>query len=313
MAEGLRPGKERSYNGVADRGEGERAAPRDPGLFVRLAMNDNGGQDLGPAFPGAGVFYDLAACMRFYSRLPIPALPYEPDPYATPDFRTVPRMLPLAGVILALPAALVMVGAWEIRLGPFVAATLALAVSALVTGALHEDGLADVADGFGGGRTRERRLEIMRDSRIGAYGGTALFLVLALRAGALATLLDRAGLHAALVLLLAAAISRAAALAPMVLLAPARPGGAGASVGRPTGTTVGIAAGLCLLLALIGLALGLPLLGLVLTLLLAPALSLALCALARDRIGGQTGDVIGACQQVAEVGALLVMLAAIPV
>ena len=275
-------------------------------------MNDNGGIAGGPPFPGAGLVYDLAACLRFYSRLPVPGLPDEPDPHGAPDFRTVPRMLPLAGLLLALPAALAMVAAWEIRLGPFVAATLALAVGALVTGAMHEDGLADVADGLGGA-TRERRLEIMRDSRIGAYGGTALFLTLALRAGALATLLDRGGRHAVYGLLFAAAVSRTAALAPMVLLGPARRDGAAASVGRPTGATVAIAAVSSLALAGVFLVLGLPPLGLALMLVLAPAAALALTWVARRRLGGQTGDVIGACQQVAEVAALLGLLATIPV
>ncbi|MBD8904657.1 adenosylcobinamide-GDP ribazoletransferase, partial [Methylobacterium bullatum] len=165
--------------------------------------------------------YDLAACLRFYSRLPVPRLPGEGDPHRLPDFRTLPRMLPLAGLILALPSALILLVAWALDLGPFLAATLALAVGTLVTGALHEDGLADVADGFGGGATRERRIEIMRDSRIGAYGGVALVLTLALRIGALATLLDRTGSLAALALVLAASLSRSAALAPMVLLGPA--------------------------------------------------------------------------------------------
>ncbi|GEP09291.1 adenosylcobinamide-GDP ribazoletransferase [Methylobacterium gnaphalii] len=266
-----------------------------------------------PFFPGAGVLYDIAACLRFFTRLPIPPLPDEPAPYGTPDFTTVPRVLPLAGLLLALPAALVLVAAWELRLGPFVASALALAVLALVTGAMHEDGLADVADGFGGGRTWMRRLEIMRDSRIGAYGGTALVLSYSLRLGALATLLDRSGALAAVALLLVAAVSRSAALAPMVLLEPARPGGAGASVGRPTPPTVAIAAGICLLLGLIAWAAGLPLLGVVLMLALAPAAAYGLTRLARQQIGGQTGDVIGACQQVAEIFGLIGLLAATPV
>ncbi|WP_284246418.1 adenosylcobinamide-GDP ribazoletransferase, partial [Methylobacterium haplocladii] len=121
-----------------------------------------------PFFPGAGVLYDIAVCLRFFSRVSVPALPDEPAPHAAPDFTTVPRVLPLAGLLLALPAALVLVAGWELRLGPFVASALALAVLAMITGAMHEDGLADVADGFGGGSTWMRRLEIMRDSRIGA-------------------------------------------------------------------------------------------------------------------------------------------------
>lgn len=266
-----------------------------------------------PPIPGATPLYDLAACLRFYSRLPVPALPEEPSPHAAPDFRTVPRMLPLAGLVIALPASLVLVLAWELRLGPFVAAALALAVAALVTGAMHEDGLADVADGFGGGRTRDRRLEIMRDSRIGAYGATALVLAYALRLGALATLLDRSGWHAAPALLLAASLSRTAALAPMVLLDPARPGGASASVGQPTPATVGVAAGINVVLAAIGWGIGLPVFGLAMMLALAPIAAYALTLLARARIGGQTGDVIGACQQVAEIAALIGLLAATPV
>ena len=273
-------------------------------------MIERSGRDPGPPFPGADWVYDLAACLRFFTRLPIPPLPDEPAPYAAPDFRTVPRVLPLAGLLIAVPAALVLVLAWEIRLGPFVAAALALVALALITGAMHEDGLADVADGFGGGQSRERSLEIMRDSRIGAYGGTALFLALALRAATLATLLDRTGTLAAAALLLAAALSRTVALIPIARLDPARPGGAGAAVGRPTRATLGIAASLCGLLAALGALLGLPPLGLVLALVLAPLAALALSALARRKIGGQTGDVVGACQQVGEVAVLLALVAA---
>ncbi|WP_018042498.1 adenosylcobinamide-GDP ribazoletransferase [Methylobacterium sp. 88A] len=272
------------------------------------------GRDLEPddAFPGASMAYDLAACLRFYSRLPVPRLPDEGDPHRLPDFRTLPRMLPLAGLILALPSALILLVAWALDLGPFLAATLALAVGTLVTGALHEDGLADVADGFGGGTTRERRIEIMRDSRIGAYGGVALVLTLALRIGALATLLDRTGSLAALALVLAASLSRSAALAPMVLLGPARPGGAGASVGTPDRRTIGILALFALAFVVIGWIAGLPFLGMVLMPALALGASLCLTALARAKIGGQTGDVIGACQQVAEIAALLALVATVP-
>ena len=263
--------------------------------------------------PGIDLAYDLAACLRFYSRLPVPRLPGEPDPHATPDFRRVPRMLPVAGVILALPAALVLIAAKGLGLGPFLAATLAVTVAALVTGALHEDGLADLADGFGGGTTRERRLEIMRDSRIGSYGGVALVLSLALRIGALATLLDRTGAYAALALVLAAAISRTAALAPMVLLDPARPGGAGAAVGRPTRGTFLVAMGLSLGLAAMALGLGLPAGGIALMLGFTALAAGIVTALARRKIGGQTGDVVGACQQAAEVAGLIGLVAAIPV
>ncbi len=265
-----------------------------------------------PVYPGAALSYDLAACLRFYSRLPVPRLPGEGDPHAIPDFRRVPRMLPVAGLVLALPGAVTLLAGWRLGLGPFLAATLAIAVGILITGALHEDGLADVADGFGGGATLTRRLEIMRDSRIGAYGGVALVLSLALRMGALATLLDRVGADAALALILAAILSRTAALAPMVLLPPARADGAGAAVGRPGRDALLLATALALLLTLGGIAAGLPAAGALLMIGLAAAGALAMTALARAKIGGQTGDVIGACQQAAEIVALLGLVAAIP-
>jgi adenosylcobinamide-GDP ribazoletransferase len=261
-------------------------------------------------WPGRDALHDLALCLRFYSRLPVPQLPGEPDPHRSPDFTRLPRMLPLAGLILALPAALVLAAAWGIGLGPFLAATLAVGVLVVATGALHEDGLADVADGFGGGTTRERRLEIMRDSRIGAYGGAALVLALALRIGALATLLDRTGHAAATALVLAAALSRVAALAPMVLLGPARPAGLAASVGRPDRASLATALGLGAALALGAVPLGLPFDGVALMIPCAGLAALGLTRLARAKIGGQTGDVIGACQQVAEIAALLALVAA---
>ncbi|AWN36385.1 adenosylcobinamide-GDP ribazoletransferase [Methylobacterium radiodurans] len=261
-------------------------------------------------WPGRFLLHDLAACLRFYSRLPVPHLG-PGDPYAAPDFTTVPRMLPVAGLILALPAAGALLAAWALGLGPFLAAVLALAVSVVVTGALHEDGLADVADGFGGA-TRERRLEIMRDSRIGAYGATTLVLALLLRIGALATLLDRVAAVAAVALLLAAALSRVAALLPMVLLGPARPDGLSSAVGRPSRGTLGVAAGFGLVLALLALPFGLPAHGILLMLLLSGLAALALTRLAASRIGGQTGDVVGACQQAAEIAGLLGLIACLP-
>ncbi|MCJ2050037.1 adenosylcobinamide-GDP ribazoletransferase [Methylobacterium sp. J-070] len=261
-------------------------------------------------WPGRGALYDLAGCLRFYSRLPVPQMPGEPDPHRSPDFTRLPRMLPLAGVILALPAGLALAAAWSIGLGPFLAATLAVAVLVVATGALHEDGLADVADGFGGGVDRERRLEIMRDSRIGAYGAAALVLALALRIGALATLLDRTGYAAVTALVLTAALSRVAALAPMVLLAPARPGGLSAAVGRPDRGSLATALGLGAALGLAAVPFGLSPGGVALAFVAAGLGALGLTRIARDRIGGQTGDVIGACQQVAEIAALLALVAA---
>jgi len=262
-------------------------------------------------WPGREALHDLAACLRFYSRLPVPQLPGEPDPHRAPDFTRLPRMLPLAGVILAAPAALVLAAGWLGGLGPFLSATLAAATLAVTTGGLHEDGLADLADGLGAGGDRARMLTIMRDSRIGSYGALALFLALALRIGALATLLDRTGLPAATGLVLAASLSRVAALAPMVLLPPARSDGLSAAAGRPSHGSLAMAGLVGLALALAALALGLEPGGVTAMIVLCGLAAYGVTALARRRLGGQTGDVIGACQQAAEIAALLGLVAAL--
>ena len=134
---------------------------------------------------------DLAHCMRFYSRLPVPALPWEQDAHALPSFPRLVRVIPLAASLLGLMPAAALGVALILDLGPWLSAMLAVATMVLATGALHEDGLADVADSFGG-TTRDRRFEIMRDSRIGSFGAAALFLALALRIGALAEIVSRA-------------------------------------------------------------------------------------------------------------------------
>src|SRR4051812_16406568 len=115
------------------------------------------------------VTVDIAHCLRFYSRLPVPALPWEQNAHALPDFRRLVRVLPVAGLILGILPALALACACGLSLGPWLAAALAVTTATVTTGAFHEDGLADTADSFGGS-TRERRLEIMRDSRIGSFG-----------------------------------------------------------------------------------------------------------------------------------------------
>ena len=234
-------------------------------------------------------------------------MPGETDLHAAPDFRTVPRALPLAALAIALPAALTLAIFGAAGLAVLVVAALALAVSVAVTGALHEDGLADSADGLFGGRSAERRLEIMKDSRVGSYGAVAIGLSLLLRASALAAIIDTAGSGAGVAALLAAACwSRMEGLFLLADEAPARKDGASAAVGRPTGKTVWIAAGLSLaILVGLGWAGSLPVAGLALGLALARVATLGLGRLARRLIGGQTGDIVGATQQCAEIAIYL--------
>lgn len=188
-------------------------------------------------------------------------------------------------------------------LPPSLGAIAALAVTALITGALHEDGLADFCDGVGGGTSREKKLGIMEDSRVGTYGAVALILSLGARWGAVAAL---AGPVAALLALVVAhAASRGAVTIIFLLLDPAKTEGLGASVGKPGRTAVAaawlIAAGLSLLLMPVAFAFMLLLAGL--------AAVLVVAWLSARQIGGYTGDVFGAAQQAAEITILWTVLA----
>jgi len=273
-----------------------------------MADTETSTQTLPPAQPDwPGWAIATAICLRFWSRLPVPPLPGESQSHAAPDFRMVPRALPFAALVIALPAALVMLAAGLAGVSGLVGAALALTALALTTGAFHEDGLADTADGLFGGHTVERRLEIMKDSRVGSYGALALGLSLLLRASLLAMILDRSGAWAAAAAVLAVAPwSRAEALHLLATQAPARSSGAAAAVGQPTPATARIALGLSLALALgLAFAAQLPLAGLLIGLALAHGAALGLAGLARRLIGGQTGDILGAAQQLAEIAIYL--------
>nr|WP_237050291.1 adenosylcobinamide-GDP ribazoletransferase [Microvirga ossetica] len=247
--------------------------------------------------------------MRFYSRLPVPALPWEQDAHALPSFPRLVRVIPLAGLLLGLVPAAALIVALILDLGPWLSAILAVATMVLATGALHEDGLADVADSFGG-TTRDKRLEIMRDSRIGSFGAAALFLALALRIGALAEIVSRAdALAAVAAILITASLSRTAGLMPLVFLPPARRDGLSHAVGQPPRETFWLAAGIAGAIAVaLGALAGLPPFGIALTIVLSGLAGLALTGFAARHLGGQTGDIVGAAQQVAEIAALIGLL-----
>jgi adenosylcobinamide-GDP ribazoletransferase len=241
--------------------------------------------------------HELSAVVLFLTRLPLPR--------HTPEDGAVARgawAFPLAGVVVGLIGALVYALAHRLVLFPWAAAALAIAATLAVTGALHEDGLADTADGFGGGDTRERKLDIMRDSRIGTYGVAALVLSILIRADALASLTDTAFVAAALIA--AHAGARAAMAAMMFLLPPARSDGLSFAAGQPSATRAALAGviGVIIVAVCIG-----PLHALAAVVALAIVLAL-LAWLSLRQIGGQTGDVLGAVEQVSEIVILLVAL-----
>jgi adenosylcobinamide-GDP ribazoletransferase len=242
---------------------------------------------------------DIADALRFFTRLRVG----EAGPSGPLEIDRIAWAAPVAGLAVGLIGALALALATLLGLPLLLRAGLATAALVIAIGALHEDGLADIADGFGGGATRERKLEIMRDSRVGAYGAIAIGLALILRVGALAAALDGGFWRASLSLMLVAALSRASALTPLALLPPARADGAGAAAGRLDSNALAAAWGSALVIAL---ALGLVALGLahaLLATLMSGAGALLIVALARRAIGGQTGDVAGAAQQSGEIAA----------
>ena len=192
-----------------------------------------------------------------------------------------------------------------------VAVGLSMAATLWLTGAFHEDGFADTCDGLGGAVSRERALEIMKDSRIGAYGAIGIAMMLGLKAATLATLPLATALPA---LVLGHTASRAAATALMLLLPYA--GDAAHAKAKPLAQQVGAAEGVgaALWLGLVSLGLwGLGVIaapGLGIALVSATLAAMACARWLRHRLGGFTGDTLGATQQIAEVALLLGVSAA---
>lgn len=241
---------------------------------------------------------DIAHAAMFLTRLPIsaPARTDRPLMHAGWAF-------PLVGLVTGA------LGGGALWLGaaaglPLLAAALgALAVTAFVTGALHEDGLADLADGFGGGSTKERKIEIMRDSRVGSYGVLALVLATGLKAAALASIAVAAPWLAAFAFAAAQVLGRTAILPIAHFLAPATASGLGTGAGRPKAVTTG----LCIALGTLICFSLLPGAGFVTALPAAALAALATAFLAQRQIGGYTGDVLGGSEQVVECAVLLAL------
>lgn len=243
----------------------------------------------------------LLTALQFFQRLPLPSAlsKYIGE---NKNLADCAHWFPVAGVIVAVPPALVLYFAAGFLPQP-VAAGLAIFTGIWLTGALHEDGLADCADGLGGGATRERALEIMRDSAVGTFGACALIASIGLRWLALALIADVTVTGAAAGLFATHAVSRGAITTALAFSNYARPKGTGSlvSVGispQQWGVTIAISLLLATLFAawagLIAAAAAL----------VASALFLARFA---ARIGGYTGDALGGMQQIAEITCLLTL------
>jgi adenosylcobinamide-GDP ribazoletransferase len=213
-------------------------------------------------------------------------------------------MFPVIGAGVGVAAALAMLLADRIGLHPLACALIAIGVQMAITGALHEDGLADLADGLGGGRDAASRLAIMRDSRIGTYGALALIVSVALKATLLSQLSSIETAAGALVS--AAAVSRGVLPAVMRWTKPARADGLLVGVGRPDPPAVSVAIAGSLIIAVIAQGLGLG----IAVCVIAAGGAIAVTVFVVRVLGGMTGDGLGAVQQKAELLVLATIAAA---
>ena len=215
------------------------------------------------------------------------------------------RFYPAVGILVGLAAGAVFAAAYGL-FGPFSAAVLAVSATALLTGAMHEDGLADTADGIGGGRTAERALEIMRDSRIGVYGVLALVLVLAIRVFALAGLSPWVGFAT---LVAAHGLSRWSVVIVIATARYVRASGTASPVAGPVPQASHLAAGATALICLVPVGFAASPLAALGALAGLAVGHLAVRGFFQPKLKGYTGDTLGATQQIGEVGALLGLLA----
>jgi len=237
---------------------------------------------------------DLPAALGLLTRLPV----------VVDGARAVDRgaaaawAYPLVGVVLgAILAAGTAVMIW-IGIPAGIIAGLVLAGSVVMTGAMHEDGLADSADGLWGGWDKARRLEIMKDSHIGVYGVCAIALSLLLRWLALVVIVSMGAYWVAFIT--AGAVSRAAMVVLMAALPNARSGGLSKTVGRPSRSAVWLA---------VGIASGFAILcGYPVAILVATAAVIGCGLIAHAKIAGQTGDILGATQQITEITVLIAIV-----
>ena len=237
----------------------------------------------------------LLAALQFLTRVPI-RLKKEPSLNATVAW------FPLAGAIIGAAVGGVAAGLWHV-VPPLVAGAVGIAVGLLITGAFHEDGLGDIADAFGGGWTVERRLEILKDSRQGTYGVAAICTSIVIRVVAMGSLPGPWAMFTAAVA--AHTMGRVAAVGMAGTMKLATHSGLGADYGRSTTRLRAIVSVICGT-ALTAVVVGWWALPLAVAALVAVV---ATGTLAKRKIGGISGDVLGATEQVAEILCLVALTA----
>jgi adenosylcobinamide-GDP ribazoletransferase len=256
---------------------------------------------------------DLFLVLTFFTRLPVGSLAPAPETNAgtesaTPQARLAEaaRAFPLAGLVVGLAGGLVYWIAVKLGLSGLLAAFLAVAATAALTGALHEDGWADFADGLGCRGDRIRKLAAMKDSHIGSFGVLALIFATGVKTVALAQLYmpDRV----ATALVAAHVLSRAVLPLAMRSLPLATSQGLAVMAGRPSAQGVYVALGIGFVIAFCAVFLPAAIVALIVAIVAAALVG----AIAKRQFGGYTGDVLGAIQQVAEIAVLINLVSLLP-
>jgi adenosylcobinamide-GDP ribazoletransferase len=245
---------------------------------------------------------DLRSAIVFLTRLPSRVVGV--DPARRPDFQRGARVFPIAGALIGAVGGVALVAAGLLGVPMLVAAGIAVGTTVIFTGALHEDGLADSADSFGG-TTTERKLEIMDDSRIGTYGALAVVFSILFRVGALAAIAGRDAFAAALALVAAEAVSRAALVRLWHDLPAARMSGLSHETGPPDQNAMVIALALAAVIAVVAAVPAVGWRAMLVGSVLAAIATYGFTRLTARAIGGRTGDSLGACQQIAVVAFLI--------
>lgn len=270
--------------------------PNSPSAAPDSGPSSPGPSSPGPAWGPGALARDIRLVLSFFTRLPVKAP-------ADGNLAQAARAFPVAGLAVGLVGSLIYVLAMELHLSGLLAALLAVAATVIVGGALHEDGLADFADMLGVRGDRARKLEVMRDSRIGSYGVLALGFATAIKVGAIVGLGEPRQVAGALI----AAHVTGRAVLPVIMraLPMARAEGLAHSAGKPTGAGMYQALGLGLLLSAFACGPGPALVSLVVGVVAAYLVS----EIARRQIGGYTGDVLGAAQEIAQLAIFINIVA----
>jgi adenosylcobinamide-GDP ribazoletransferase len=243
---------------------------------------------------------DTITALTLLTRLPVAGF----NRSGAPDIARSVWAFPVVGLIVGFLGGIAYALACWIGMAPLLAASWTLVAMLLITGAFHEDGLADTADGFGGGQTRERKLEIMRDSRIGTYGAAALVLSLIVRVTALASFGHAR--HAVAALIVAGLVGRGAIVLVLLLLRPARSDGMAAALDVVPESSFMLGLALTVIAPFFFLSAGCAFLAVALGF----GLAFAMSRLAYVQIGGHSGDMLGAVEIVVEC-AVISLIAAV--